>query len=229
MENPPSSETGTTVLDRSALSAERMAAEQRQRIIEAMVASCAEQTYSGTTISDIVTRAGVSKTTFYKRFRDKRECFDAALESSMEALREVGCAATDGVDSPAEAIRLGTAAMLELMAARPQLAQLLATEAVAVDPAVSGRYRRLLIPALEGMWGEAESGAPRTDPRLAFGRAQVLVISEVAAGRAERLPALAPEISYLALAPFLGHEEALCQARLGARNSDAEPGPRADR
>ena len=49
---------------------------QRQRIIEAMIDSCAEKTYAATTITDIVSRARISRTTFYKRFGDKRACFD---------------------------------------------------------------------------------------------------------------------------------------------------------
>ena len=57
---------------------------------------------------------------------------------------------------------------------------------------------------------------------VAFGRAQLLVFHEVAAGRAERLPALAPNIVYLAIAPFAGHEEALRQARLA---KDEPPTP----
>jgi hypothetical protein len=65
------------------------------------------------------------------------------------------------------------------------------------------------------MW--AESGEPprrHLSPGLAFGRAQLLVFREVAAGHAERLPELAPDIVYLAVAPFAGHDEGLRQARL---------------
>jgi AcrR family transcriptional regulator len=35
---------------------------QRQRIIDAMIESCAEKTYPATTIADIVRRAGISQT-----------------------------------------------------------------------------------------------------------------------------------------------------------------------
>src|SRR4249919_64194 len=44
---------------------------QRQRIIDAMIESCAEKTYAATTIADIVKRASISRTTFYKRFPNK--------------------------------------------------------------------------------------------------------------------------------------------------------------
>jgi AcrR family transcriptional regulator len=194
---------------------------QRQRIIDAMIASCAEKTYSETTISDVVRGASISRTTFYKRFPDKRACFDAALDHGIEAV-----AATAGSrsseDSPPETLRKAAAAVLELMASQPALARLLAVEAVAVDPTISGRYRALLIPAIEGLWGEAQPG-PGMSPGLAFGRAQLLVFSQVAAGRTEQLRELHPEIVYLALVPFAGHDEALRQSQLAPESGQPQP------
>jgi AcrR family transcriptional regulator len=69
------------------------AGEQRRRIIDAMIDSCAEKTYGGTTISDIVARARISRTTFYKQFDDKRACFDAAIGHCIEQLQAVAAAA----------------------------------------------------------------------------------------------------------------------------------------
>jgi hypothetical protein len=86
-----------------------------------------------------------------------------------------------------------------------------------VEPLLVDRYSRMLAPALEAMW--AQPGGPphkHSSPGLAFGRAQLLVFHEVAAGRAAQVPALAPDIVYLAIAPFAGHDEALRQARLAA-------------
>ena len=65
--------------------------------------------------------------------------------------------------------------------------------------------------------------SPETDPGLASGRAQLLVFNVVAAGQPQRLPQLHPEVVYLALAPFTGHEEAAQQSRLAAE--DVRPGP----
>ena len=89
-----------------------------------MVACCAEKTYAATTIADVVCRASVSRTTFYKLFEDKRDCFDAAVDSVHR-----GAAATrPPPHSPARPARRGdppgAAAVLELMAAEPALAQL---------------------------------------------------------------------------------------------------------
>jgi AcrR family transcriptional regulator len=196
---------------------------QRQRIVEAMVECCAEKTYAATTIADIVSHASISRTTFYKRFCGKRECFDAALDWCIEEVQAAVVASQSPSDSPAVAVRKGGAAILRLMAAKPALTQLVLGEAGSVEPAVIGRYRKLLIPALEKLWidaGEPRKG--RTDPRLAFGRAQVLIYNQITAGQAEQLPELLPEVVYIALLPFSGHEEALRQARLTGSVTDAE-------
>lgn len=188
---------------------------QRRRIVTAMVAICAEKTFSAATIADIVGRANVSRTTFYKHFTDKRACFDAALEDCIGQLREAAVKAHTPADTPPQAVRKATAAILELLAARPNLAQVALGEAVSVDPAVVALYREMVIPALEGCWtaaGEEIRGS--SDPRIAFGRVQILLFEQISAGRAEQLPALLPEIVYIAVLPFAGHEEALRQARL---------------
>lgn len=180
-----------------------------------MVACCAEKTYAGTTIADVVGRAAVSRTTFYKLFNDKRDCFDAAVTQCIDRIAATLRAAADGCDSPAEATRRGVVAGLELLAAEPELALVLGGDVVGVDPQLVYRYSAFTVPTLEEMWERA--GAPRRghlSPALAFGRVQLLVFHEVAGGHPERLPDLVPDVVYLAIAPFAGHDEALRQARL---------------
>jgi AcrR family transcriptional regulator len=180
-----------------------------------MVACCAEKTYAGTTIADLVGRGSVSRSTFYKLFTDKRDCFDAAVTLCIERLEATLAAGAAAGDSPAEATRLATAAGLELLAAEPDLTLILSGDVLGVDPTLIDRYSGMLVPALERMWaGAGEPQRKHSSPGLAFGRAQLLVFREVAAGRPERLPGLAPNIVYLAIAPFAGHEEALRQAQL---------------
>jgi len=196
---------------------------QRQRIVEAMVECCAEKTYAATTIADIVSEASISRTTFYKRFSGKRECFDAALDWCLEEMQATALASVSSSDSAVETVRKAATATLQLMAANPALTQLLTAEAVSVDPAVLARFRQVLIPALEKLW--SDSGQPRQgqiDPRFALGKAQVLIYNHAAAGKAARLPELLPEILYIALLPFLGHEGALNQALQAGDATDAE-------
>src|SRR5690242_8847608 len=126
--------------------------DQRRRIVVAMIDSCAEKTCAATTIGDVVAAAHISRTTFYREFDDKRGCFDAALDYCIDELTAAAAAACSGDEPPAQAVREATAAVLELLAARPQLAHLLVGEAVAVEPAVVERYRQLVVPALARLW-----------------------------------------------------------------------------
>ncbi|HEY2717531.1 MAG TPA: helix-turn-helix domain-containing protein [Solirubrobacterales bacterium] len=178
-----------------------------------MIASCAEKTYPATTIGDVVARAHISRTTFYREFDDKRACFDAALERCIEEIVAAAAAARPADEAPPGILREATAAVLGLLAARPELAHLLVGEAVAVEPSVVECYRELVVPAISALWEEDGDGATHLDPWLAFGRAQLLVFDRVTAGQAERLPELLPELLYLAVAPFAGHDVAIAEAR----------------
>lgn len=193
---------------------------QRQRIIDAMIESCEEKTYAATTISDIVARAHISRTTFYKHFDDKRSCFDAALDHCLSELQSIAAASHEPSDPPADAARKAAIAVLETLSARPGLAQLLTGDAIALQPKVVERYRRATVPALEALWRlDGEKPQAHTDPRLAFGQAQVLILNHIATGRADRLPELRGEIVYLTVSPYGGHEEALEQARLARQTA----------
>lgn len=197
---------------------------QRQRIIEAMIESCAEKTYAATTIADIVKRASISRTTFYKRFPNKRACFDAALDHCIGELRDAAAESRKPTAPLAETVRRAVTAILARMTAQPALAQLAMGDAVSLEPAVVRGYRAQVIPALEGLWDDGEL---HSDPQLAFGRAQVLIFGQIAAGRTEDLMELLPELVYLALLPFAGHEEAALEAGVtvaeGGSNGSAAP------
>lgn len=209
----------TSVLE-SASTPDFAASDQRRRIVDAMIDSCAEKTYAATTITDIVARARISRTTFYKQFDDKRACFDAAIADCIEQLQGVAASAHEPGDGPADAVRKATGAVIYALAERPGLAQLLTGDALAVEPTVIECYRKATIPALEAQWVRRDGSAEaHSDPRLAFGKAQVLILNEIANGRAARLPQLLPEIVYLAVSPFGGHEAALRQAQLAGEGS----------
>ena len=106
--------------------------------------------------------------------------------------------------------------MLELLADKPQYTKLLLVEAPLVDPEIVRRYRTFVVGALEQQFEPANDGAaPKADPLIAFGRAKVLLADYVAAGEVEKLPALLPELVYIALLPYTGQEAALAQAKNG--------------
>lgn len=218
------SETGRSVLEPT-LPVDLSAQAQCRRIVDAMIASVAEKTYAETTISDIVSRASISRTTFYKHFADKRACFDATLAHCIRELKRVADRSLDPGDSPPQAVHKSVKAVLEFLAAEPGLAQLVMGEAVTVEPAVFGGYRDHLVPRVRALW-KANGGRPRAhaDPHLALGRAQVLIFNKIAAGETASLPELLPEIVYLVALPFGGHEAALEQSRLAGAAAVAEAG-----
>jgi hypothetical protein len=109
------------------------------------------------------------------------------------------------------------------LTARPGLAQLLTGDAIAVNPAVIEHYRRATIPALEALWSrDGADPEAHTDPRLVFGQAQVLILNQIAIGKADRLLELLPEIVYLVVRPYGGHREALEQSRRGKETDGGE-------
>lgn len=182
-----------------------------------MIECCAEKTFAATTITDIVAHAHISRTTFYKQFEDKRACFDAAVDYCIEELGRTARAAIEPENSPADASRKAITAVVEELTARPGLAQLLTGDAFAVDPLVIARYRKATIPPLKALWASRNGKAKgHTDPHLAFGQAQVLIFNQIANDKP--LSELSPELVYLAISPFGGHEEALKQARLAREN-----------
>jgi AcrR family transcriptional regulator len=191
---------------------------QEERIMRAMATNCAEKTFVGMTIADIVGTAGISRATFYKHFANKAECFHAAVERFVAELQHTaGKATASASGSQVDRIRAAAAAVLEQLSAEPDSTTLLLIEAPTVDPEIVRRYRRLTLDALAAaMTTDSPSNRSGADPELAFGRAKVLLAEYVTAGEVECLPSLLPELIYIALLPYVGQDGALEQARLVA-------------
>jgi AcrR family transcriptional regulator len=186
---------------------------QRQRILKAMATSCAEKSFSATTIADIVGHASISRATFYKHFANKRECFDATAESFLDELRDTATEVQSPKDPPVEAVRNVAASVLEYLAAKPAYANLLVVEAPTVDPQIVRDYREIVTRSLASRL-QSSKRTPRkgANPEIAFGRAKLLVADYVAAKKAKQLPSILPEIVYIALLPYVGQEAALAGA-----------------
>jgi AcrR family transcriptional regulator len=185
---------------------------QRERILRAMAQSCAEKSFAGTTIADIVGKASISRATFYKHFANKTECFFAAAEEFLAELGETAGEAGATAGSGTDAVRAGALAVLERLARKPDHASLLLVETPVVAPEVVRRCRSMALDRLEVSLGGREATA-EASPEMAFGRANLLIADQLAAGEAAALPKLLPELLYVALLPYVGHDEALDQAR----------------
>jgi AcrR family transcriptional regulator len=68
------------------LSREQVADSQRTRLMVAITELIAEDGYAAVRLAALVTRAGVSKATFYEHFSDKEQCLLAAYEHYLQTL-----------------------------------------------------------------------------------------------------------------------------------------------
>lgn len=108
---------------------------QRERLIAAMAEVCGEQGYAATSVAEISKRAGVSTASFYRQFKDRKECLLASFEEIFERLLagiEGVCA--DGGETDADRARSGIAVAAQLLASDPPAARLLTVEIVAAGP-----------------------------------------------------------------------------------------------
>ena len=86
---------------RHKLSRAQVAESQRHRLLQAMADALAEKGYTNTSVADVLTRAGVSRETFYQQFPSKEECFLETLDHASRILLErVGASAGSGEAAP---------------------------------------------------------------------------------------------------------------------------------
>jgi AcrR family transcriptional regulator len=106
---------------------------QRERLIAAMTEVCAERGYAGSSVSAVAKRAGVSTASFYRQFKDRRECMLASFEELFGRLLEgIERACEVEVAEPAAKARAGAAAVAGLLAGDLPTARLLSVEILAV-------------------------------------------------------------------------------------------------
>src|SRR6201746_142306 len=77
-----------------------------QRLVVAAVDLFNEQGYDATTVTQIAERAGVTKSTFFRHFSDKRELLVAGQETLSKLLAE-GITEAPATASPLEAVAAG--------------------------------------------------------------------------------------------------------------------------
>jgi AcrR family transcriptional regulator len=114
---------------------------QRARLIEAIAELCAERGYANVVISDIVARAAVSKSTFYRFYETKEAClFDAHKHLFAALLAAVDSASRDAA-SAEDRLRSAIRTALSFAAMSPRAAQLLTTGILSAGPRGAARYR----------------------------------------------------------------------------------------
>ncbi len=199
---------------RSALAPGQVAREQRERIIEAIAGCVRRQGYAETTVADVVATAGVTRAAFYEQFRSKEDAFLAALVAALQ--ESIGRAAGEffGADLWVERIWGALRAMLAYMAANEDLVWVGMVESYAVgDSAIGRSFENRMAYTLfleDGYRQRPEAEAlPQLCSEAIGGALLELIRKRALVGRCEELQELLPQAAYVALAPFIGAEQAL--------------------
>ncbi len=184
---------------------------QRGRLLQAATDEVAERGYVKTTVAHILTRAGVSRATFYELFADREDCFRAAyaanadlvalgMEVELERLR--AAADEDPLDRLSRVLRV----YLESLRDNPTLARVFLVEVYAAGP-VALEQRRASLERFVDIVAETHRGetgvlGTRANQRFAaqafVGAVSSLVTNAVAVGETDTLLELHRPLSKLA-------------------------------
>jgi AcrR family transcriptional regulator len=182
----------------------------RERIFDAVAQLTAVNGYTALTAQAIAERADISERAFLAHFKTKDEAFGATVEighlkaqALVERIREEAADWRTGV-------RDAIYALLEFLASEPYFTRLAFIEAPLAGPAMARRtcehanaYARLL---LEG--SPQRKRPPEVTPEATIYGIFELAFHHAAEHKVEGLALTAQEVTYMALAPYVGVSEA---------------------
>ncbi len=195
-----------------------------------MMRTVADEGYGRTSVEAVLRRAGVSRLTFYQQFADKEDCFLQAYDTAVAQLMAIVLEAYRQPKQWAERVRFGLEALLETLSNEPDLARMAMVEVLAAGPRAIARYTNAVnsfMPLFEAGRTETRYGTqlPSQTERVIVGGIASVITHRVAAGEAERLCELLPDLLYFALTPFLGIARAARGAnKARAARAEEEPG-----
>lgn len=193
---------------------------RRQAILEAMVRVVGRQGYKETSVADVIADANVSRTTFYKHFEDKQECFLAAYDMAVERILAEVLANCDADRDWLERVRTGLGTIVEMFALDPALARTTIVEVAGAGADARRRHWDAITRVTEFLGEGKELAGDRELPEnialMAAGAVSGLIFDELLTGRAERLPKLLPDLLFALLVPYIGPAAATQEMRRAA-------------
>ncbi|MEA2169284.1 MAG: hypothetical protein QOF76_2584 [Solirubrobacteraceae bacterium] len=165
------------------LTREQVQSSQRERILDAVLDVVGERGYVSTTVGDITTAAGISRTTFYEQFTSKQDAFLTAYdEFGRQFLGDM-----DGITptEPAEVLTAAADRLVEWGRTRPLACRAFLVEIHAVGEPGAAHRDRMMQRAQErfdrvAAWVRSVDPSLPTPPRM-VGRAVVAASWELTA------------------------------------------------
>jgi AcrR family transcriptional regulator len=174
-----------------ALPREEVVADQRRRLFDAIVELINEHGLQGVRISELVSRAGVSRRSFYEHFHNKEECLLAAFDASVQRLTEAMARAYDPEMQWRTQVEAIVRALFDATIARPSATRLVCVDVIAageegVERWAHGtrRFERFLGEVFKQAPGEG--GIPEPVAKAVVGALRKILYSRVSSGQSGR-------------------------------------------
>lgn len=185
---------------------------RRHAIIEAMIRVAGSKGYLATSVADVLAEAGASRTTFYKHFANKQECFLAAYDLAIEKILAAAEAACREGGCWRDRAKNGLGAVVALLSADQALAQTAIVEASAAGTEARrrhslalGRLAELLESGRPGRREtELELELPPNTALMTVGGVASLILDQLREDRGTNVQRILPELEFALLVPYLG-------------------------
>lgn len=169
---------------------------QRERMFGAIVAVVADKGYEATTVADVLSLSGVSRSDFYKHFANKAECLTAAAEALLEPTLQ---ALANGHGSGEERARATFDSFIGLLEAQPAAARVCFVELHAMGDSGEAVVDRALEAMAEMVVARSATipGGDRLSPewaRILLGGLCKVIHTRLYRGQDEQFSAQAPEL-----------------------------------
>jgi TetR/AcrR family transcriptional regulator len=184
-------------------------ASQRGRMLQAIAEAVAEKGYARVTVADVISRAGVSRETFYEQFEGKEDAFLAALDAGAEGLVWIlNSALEQPATEPLERLDHVLQAYLTTLAAAPEFGKTFLIDAYGAGESATARRIELQRRFVELVARVLELSPDNPDDAFAcealVAAVSSLATSRIGTGRAAELPELREPLIELARRLSLG-------------------------
>ena len=120
---------------------------QRSRILAAMVEECAARGAANVSVAHVVSRAGISRRTFYEVFTDREDCFLAAFDEGVARASRYVLDRYDPAARWIERVRAILSGLLAFLDAEPDTGRLLVVGSLGAGSETLERRRQVLAQA----------------------------------------------------------------------------------
>ena len=204
---------------------------QRGRMLAAAVDAVDEVGYAGMTVAQVISRARVSRKTFYDVFADREDCFLAAFEQALDQAGETVGPAYAEQGSWREGIRAALAGLLALMDDEPALTKLCVVEALAAGDQVLERRGEVMDQLARAVdRGRTAPGVGPDPPAVTaegvVGAVFQILHSRVLEGNREPLFDLLGPLMSMIVLPYLGARAAGKEVGRTSRRPERRRAPR---